>query len=113
MTEGWYEWTIKGWELLDNKIIDKFINNIPRTDHNWHEYKYRRNYRDDIISFCWPPKEMKKLFNLFDDDIATIYTSPYTLNIGYGHSFSIYRYIDNPEKERDIRGGRKPKFFLV
>jgi hypothetical protein len=115
MKTGWYRWTIKGWKETKNNILDRFVGNIPTTDHNWHDYKYG----EDVIRLCWPPKEMKKLFNLFDDDIASILTDSNPLEC-YGGSqamsrFTIYRYVseNNPEKDREIRGGKKQKFFLV
>jgi hypothetical protein len=120
MKEGWYRWTIKGWKETKNNILDTFVANIPTTDHNWHEYKYvNKSYGEDVIRLCWPPNEMKKLFNLFDDDIASILTDSNPLDCYTGSRamsrFTIYRYVsgNTPEKEREIRGGKKPKFFLV
>ena|SRR5437868_3784829 len=112
----WYYWSRDGWKSLDDEtilLIQRFQSNHDNT--NWCVYVGRKYKYDDNVTykFSYPPKEMIKQYDLLPGDICSIMTFERDWFGKSGEGFTIIRDIQDESMKKEIKGGKKPKFFHV
>lgn len=113
----WHLWTRFGWEPLSKytiPLIENFQNNHDGT--NWIEYKSKVSYfYEETITykFSLPTKEMIKQYDLLDGDICSIMIIHRDYFGTCKHGFTIIRNIQDESMKKEIKNGKKPKFFYA